>query len=140
METDNFANWLQNELDKRGWNQAELARKSGAKTASISRVMTGTRNIGPDLAISIALALGLPADIVYEKAGLLPKNNKSHRIQDNIIAYKTQELSEAQADEVIQFIEFLQDRDDKAHRREFIERHTKETREGQNPPEVVNKK
>ena len=42
-----FIDWLQQEMLNRGWNQAELARRSGTTTAQISRVMTGEQRPVP---------------------------------------------------------------------------------------------
>ena len=44
-----FTEWLQNELNERGWNQADLAKTIGSPNATISRIMSGSRNIGPEL-------------------------------------------------------------------------------------------
>jgi len=53
MET--FAEWLQKQMDERGYSQAELARRSDIKAASISRIMNGTRNIGTEAGRAIAI-------------------------------------------------------------------------------------
>lgn len=71
METT-FSEWLQKQMDDRGWTQAELARRSKTTTATISRLLSGSRNVGPDMCVSIAGALKLSPDIVYRAAGLLP--------------------------------------------------------------------
>lgn len=139
MTKVDFGDWLQKQLIDRGWNQSELSRRSGITTGQISRLINGSRKPGIDNLQAIANALGLPASIAFAAAGIDLEKNKPRRLQDGIIAYKTGELTTEQADEVLQFIEFIQDRDDKQHRREFLERHTKETREGQTPPEVVKK-
>lgn len=34
-----FGNWLQGELDKRGWRQAELARRAGVTRAGINGIL-----------------------------------------------------------------------------------------------------
>jgi transcriptional regulator with XRE-family HTH domain len=67
-----FSEWLLRELDERGWNQADLARASCLTTAAISRLMNGSRGIGPDACNAIANAFKLPPEIVFRKAGLLP--------------------------------------------------------------------
>lgn len=67
-----FAEWLQEELDKRDWRQADLARYGGIATSMLSRVMTGERSPGPDTCVSIARAFRMPPEDVFRKAGLLP--------------------------------------------------------------------
>lgn len=69
---ENFEQWLEEELSKRGWTKADFARKAGIRYASLSRVMSGSRGIGPDMCIAIAEALNLQADYVFRMAGLLP--------------------------------------------------------------------
>ncbi len=71
-----FADWLQQELQNRGWNQAELARRSGITTAQVSRVMTGEQHPGPEVGRKIARALRIPPEEVFRRAGLLPPAQK----------------------------------------------------------------
>lgn len=71
-----FIDWLQQELQKRGWNQAELARRSGTTTAQISRIMTGEQSPGPEVGRKIARALRVPPEEVFRHAGLLPPTPK----------------------------------------------------------------
>lgn len=72
MQQETFGDWLQNELQLRGWNQAELARRSRITTAQISRIMTGEQNPGPTVCQKLARALHIPAEDVFRRAGLLP--------------------------------------------------------------------
>ena len=67
-----FAQWLQDELNKRDWTQADLATKTGTANGTVSRIMTGSRNPGPDFCISVAKAFVYPPEIVFRAAGLLP--------------------------------------------------------------------
>lgn len=73
METiDNFPRWLQRELNKRGWDQAELARRGDITAAHISRIVSGLRQPGPDFCKGVARALRVPPERVFRLAGLLP--------------------------------------------------------------------
>jgi transcriptional regulator with XRE-family HTH domain len=65
--------WLQQELQQRGWNQAELARRSRLTTAQVSRIMTGEQRPGPASGQKLAHALHVPAEEVFRRAGLLPR-------------------------------------------------------------------
>lgn len=65
-----FAEWLQSELDKRGWKQANLVR-AGVNSSYISQVLNRLRRPGPTICRQIAKALNLPEREVYERAGLL---------------------------------------------------------------------
>ncbi|MHC4413633.1 MAG: helix-turn-helix transcriptional regulator [Planctomycetota bacterium] len=66
-----FSGWLQGELDKREWSQADLARKAGFSRAAISLVISQDRKPGPDFCRAIAKALELPEEHVFRKASLL---------------------------------------------------------------------
>lgn len=71
-----FPDWLQNELNRRGWDQAGLASRSGISSAQVSRLITGIRNPGTDTCTAIARALNLPPEVVFRKAGLLPTESE----------------------------------------------------------------
>jgi len=70
---DNFTEWLENELNKRNWDRAELARRARLATSTVTRIMNGERSPGPDFCRSVARALNLPPETVFRKAGLLPQ-------------------------------------------------------------------
>ena len=66
-----FPEWLQGELDKRGWRQIDLARRSGIYPTYITFIIQGNRRPGPKFCKPIADALDLPQEIVFRQAGLL---------------------------------------------------------------------
>ncbi len=66
-----FSGWLQGELDKREWTQADLARKSDLSRAAVSQVISQNRKPGPEFCRAVAKALELPEEFVFRKAGLL---------------------------------------------------------------------
>jgi len=71
MDND-FVIWLTAEMDNRGWNNSELARRAGITASSISLVLTNKSNPGLDVARGVAKAMKLPAEFVFRRAGLLP--------------------------------------------------------------------
>ena len=66
-----FPEWLQGELDKRGWKHSDLARKSGSLPTYITGLLAGYRLPSPRFCRPIAHALDLPEEVVFRKAGLL---------------------------------------------------------------------
>jgi transcriptional regulator with XRE-family HTH domain len=70
MET--FPDWLERELGVRGWNLSDLARRAEVSDATISRILSGTRNAGPEVCVAIAQALNYAPELVFRRAGLLP--------------------------------------------------------------------
>jgi transcriptional regulator with XRE-family HTH domain len=71
METD-FVTWLSKEMEDRGWNNSELARRAGLVPSAVSQVIAGNRGTGPEFCRSVARALHVPPELVFRKAGLLP--------------------------------------------------------------------
>ena len=57
-----FARNLQSEMERRGWNQTTLAKRSGLAKATIGRYLSGERTPGLLEATEIAKALGVPLD------------------------------------------------------------------------------
>jgi transcriptional regulator with XRE-family HTH domain len=66
-----FADWLEEEINKRGWSRAELSRRSGISAPQISRLLNREQNPGKESIDSIARALHLPQETVYRAAGHL---------------------------------------------------------------------
>lgn len=71
---EKFAAWLQKEMSKRNWTQADFSRKSGLHRAIISKLILGASTPLPDTLLAIAIALKLPEAQVFEAAGILPTN------------------------------------------------------------------
>ena len=69
---EKFIPWLLEELHKRSWRPADLAHRAGLSTGSLSNVLSGNRNAGPDICNAVARALGEPEEKVFRLAGLLP--------------------------------------------------------------------
>ena len=66
-----FSVWLEGVLRDQEMSQAELARKAGVTRSAINGILTGRRGPGPDLCKALAVALGIPEEIVFREAGLL---------------------------------------------------------------------
>jgi transcriptional regulator with XRE-family HTH domain len=77
--TQTFQDWLGEEMNRRGWTQAELARRSHLSQPTLSRILTEMRQVGPGVALAIAHALGESPVKVYRLAGLLPRPASTHR-------------------------------------------------------------
>ncbi len=67
-----FAEWLNGELQKRGWNQAELARRAGISREAVSTTLSRKRKPGFQVCSGIAHAFGIPIMDVFRLAGLTP--------------------------------------------------------------------
>jgi transcriptional regulator with XRE-family HTH domain len=69
-----FAEWLQSEIDKRGWSQSDCARAADLNRAVINKLLNGKSKPQPQTLIAIARAFKIPIEIAYRAAGLLPPN------------------------------------------------------------------
>jgi transcriptional regulator with XRE-family HTH domain len=86
-----FIDWLQGELDKRGWSQSELVKRSQAvgyplSQAQFSRIMTGVSQAGPDACIAIAHTLNIEREEVFRARGWLPYSFKETDLKLSIEA------------------------------------------------------
>lgn len=85
VEMDTFSAWLVQELDKRGWNQAELHRKSSLSKTVISDVIAEKALPGFEFCIGVAKAFKIPADLVMRLAGLLPATSELTSQKEQLI-------------------------------------------------------
>jgi len=70
MET--LASWIEKKIKTRGWKPADLARRAGIPSSTLSRVLNETRNAGPDVCRRLARALNVPPEQILRQAGHLP--------------------------------------------------------------------
>jgi len=82
--------WLLEQIEERGWTQAELARRAGLAQSTLNRIINETRQLGPDAALAIARALGERPETVYRLAGLLPPAP----VADDELKLMVQEIAE----------------------------------------------
>lgn len=70
---DHFIVWLEEQLQERGWTQAEFARRTRRiSKAQVSRVLGGIQQPGRDFLEGTANALGESRYTILREAGLLP--------------------------------------------------------------------
>lgn len=71
-EMSDFTDWLNGELNERGWGYNELARRAGVSGGSISHIMNLRKNPGYDVCMGIAKAFEMQPEDVLRRAELLP--------------------------------------------------------------------
>jgi transcriptional regulator with XRE-family HTH domain len=85
-----FAEWLQSEIDKRGWSQSDCARAADLNRAVINKLLNGKSKPQPHTLAAIARAFKIPIEIVYRAAGLLPPNTDGdERLEELIHVFKS---------------------------------------------------
>jgi transcriptional regulator with XRE-family HTH domain len=72
-----FAEWLQSEMDKRGWSQSDCARAADLNRAVINKLLNGKSKPQPFTLVAIARAFKIPVETAYRAAGLLPPSPNS---------------------------------------------------------------
>ena len=102
----NFADWLLDQMHERRLSQSELARMARVSQSTISLVLSGERNPGPDLCLGIAKALNIPPEIVFQEAGIFPSSPEQtqHRKEaDHLFS----QLSDRQQEDVLTMMRAL---------------------------------
>jgi hypothetical protein len=110
----NFANWLESQLEERGWKPADLAKEMGDEkkySATISRVLSEQRGVGDEVCRRIAHALNLPQAVVFYQAGLLTEHPAADGPEDERlkqIARRAARLSDDRLSMLEQYVAFLE--------------------------------
>lgn len=69
-----FRSWLREQMEARGWTQAELARQANVSNQAVSVVLSGKQRPGPLFCRGIAAALKMGELEVLERAGILEQS------------------------------------------------------------------
>lgn len=105
-----FVDWLQIELNRRGWRQSMLTEKGNVNSGLVSMIMNRERRPGPSTLIKIADALGIPRMIVFEKYGYwsAPSDEKLKLLEEmQLIA---RDFSLAELREGTGYLSYVRDR------------------------------
>jgi transcriptional regulator with XRE-family HTH domain len=100
---NNFATWLENELDKRHWTQRELAKRSGLHPSTINYLIKNHRGLGLKSIHKLAQALGIPEELIIAQY----QNDGAGREAGDIITRACsvlRELSLNDQEEILAFI------------------------------------
>lgn len=109
MDTYRFAEWLREELERQGMSQADLVRGSGLSIAQISRIINHRSEPSKDALNAIAHGLRLPANEVFQAAGILPPSPELTPLMERAIFYLSELLPEDQ-ERVVLYLEVLHSR------------------------------
>jgi transcriptional regulator with XRE-family HTH domain len=102
---ESFVAWLQEEMQKRGWNQSDLAKAAGISRQAVSNILNMARTPGPDVCKSIASAFKIDPAIVFVKAGFLPPKKQSNNDFDELV-FLIEQLSPSERQEIEELVRF----------------------------------
>lgn len=83
-----FPNWLQLEMDKRGWSQSDLARAANLNRAVINKILNGRSHPRCSTLQAIARAFWVPVESVYRAAGLLPIADSDETLEEAVYLFR----------------------------------------------------
>lgn len=116
MNTD-FPSWLLQELEKRGWLQAELARRASLSRQAISDYINGKRrNYNSGALVSIAKAFDLPPGVVFRAAGIMPPDLEQDEALERIDYLYDSLKNPANKRRALEFFEYLKNQDERDER------------------------
>lgn len=103
MRFDRLRNYVEEELDSRGWTMRELGRRAHLSHGTISNLLASKSEPTPDTLTAIAQALGEPPEKLFRMAGLLrqPRGDDEATVQDMIAI-----MRELTPDERLRVLEF----------------------------------
>lgn len=104
LTMDEFGVWLQSELDRREWTQADFARRSGMNTSQVSYLINGTRKLGLSSAITLSEALRVPIETVLVEAGHISRP-KANAQKENQLLHLFRLLPDHEQDRTIAYVE-----------------------------------
>ena len=84
--SNDFVNWLIENVHSRGWSYSELARRIDMSSGTISMVASGVQEPSFEFCLGVAKAFDLPPDQVLRRAGLLPSLPPEAEAEDQAIS------------------------------------------------------
>lgn len=105
---ENFGSWLLNLLQEKNISQSELARRAHISKGTVSNLINGTSGIGEDSLISIAEALNLPPELLFEKAGKFRTKSELSSIKRKLL-HVAQDMPDSDVEIAITLLEQRQE-------------------------------
>ena len=101
-----FADWLIDQLNRREWSKADLARRSHVDNGIISRIISRERKATPETLVSIAKGLNISPEEVFRAAGLLPPQPEVDALT-RYAEWLLAQMPEEKRQQAINYIRFL---------------------------------
>ena len=101
-----FTDWLLEEMNAREWSQADLARRSKLSRTAVSNVLSENRKAGAEFCLSVAVAFGIPPEIAFRRAGLLPPVSPEE-VNTQVMVFLFRQLGPVDQQQAINFVRSL---------------------------------
>jgi transcriptional regulator with XRE-family HTH domain len=98
-----LSEFVESEMRKRGWNQADLARFTGMTTGGVSMLLNRTRKPNPDTLIALAKAFTIPAETLFRVAGFLPEVTTIDSQKEELL-YLFDQLPEKEKKDLLKYV------------------------------------
>lgn len=106
MQTE-FADWLNEELQRKGWRQADLMRATGISRGGISLLMSGQIKPAPQTVMQLAVVFKVPPDFIMRKVGYLPPKNEGGDPTLEEVNFKYAMLADDKKQLLLDYLDFL---------------------------------
>ena len=107
MTMTDFSDWLNDELMRRGWRQADLVRATGISRSGVSLLMNGQIRPAPQTVLQLSRVLKVPPDFIMRKVGYLPPRAEGGDPTLEEVNFKYAMLPDAQKQLVLDYLDFL---------------------------------
>jgi transcriptional regulator with XRE-family HTH domain len=103
---DMLGKFIQEEIKKRNWSQADLSRAADMKESAVSNLVSGQRKLGITSLIILSKAFKVSVDKILRAAGLLPPI-QTETEQSERLLFLFDQLGEDDKATILQMMEFL---------------------------------
>ena len=101
-----LAEWLAEEMKRRGLGQRELAEKAGLVHSSVGRALDPHSNVSFIVCSKLAYALGASPVTLFEMAGLVPRSHPA-TVQERDLLFVYRKLSAEKKKQAAAYISFM---------------------------------
>lgn len=102
---ENLINFIEIELEKKGWTWYELGRQAGISTGTIYNIRSGFRGVGKSSLSKIAKALNVPTEKLYRLGGLLPDIPENSEYEQDLL-YLVRQMDTNQKISLLEYAKF----------------------------------
>jgi transcriptional regulator with XRE-family HTH domain len=85
-----FGLWLSQEIERRGWNRSEVARRGGISPSMLDKIINEFAKPGPKTCLALAKAFEMDETEVFRMAGIFPSHPR-RVVRERKIVYVTGE-------------------------------------------------